>query len=167
MMRRWSWLLSILFGLICIASVALFFWPLPTLAECTEVTGRVSVVYSDDVGTGRPGRTNERLNFKLDSSERYFTYEETDPSYSEVKSRVRVRAEARIWHKDPPVFIFPLYSKELWRIDVGGETIVDYDTLAADAGRAKGVIALVGLGFFGLLTFVTLGVTLRGVKRRT
>ena len=167
MMRRWGWLLSTFFGLVCVAFIALFFWPLPTLADCTQVSGRVSVVYVDDVGTGSRARRQERLNFKLDSSERYFRYSESDPHYSEVKSRLRVREEVRIWHKEPPAFVLPLYSKELWRIDVGDETLVDYDTLAADAGWAKGIIALVGLGMCALVTVITLGATLRGAKRDT
>jgi hypothetical protein len=156
MKRSWGWLFSILFGLVCVAMVALYFWPVPTLADCTEVSGRVRAVYVDEVGTGRAGRTQERLNFTLEGSEQSFTYGATDPQYDEVKARVRVLAEARIWHKEPPSFIFPLYSKELWRIDVGGETVVSYSTLAADAGRAKGIIALVGLGIFGLLTLIAL-----------
>jgi hypothetical protein len=165
MKRGWGWLFSILFGLVCVAMIALFFLPVPTLADCTEVSGRVRSVYVDEVGTGRAGRTQERLNFTLEGSEQSFTYEASDPQYDEVKSRVRVLAEARIWHKESPTFIFPLYSKELWRIDVGGETVVSYDTLAADGGRAKAIIALAGLGVFGLLTFVTMRTALQMNRR--
>jgi len=149
-----GWPATIVLGLLSLIFVALFLWPLPTLDECTQVSGRISVVYADAIRTGR--RNIDRTHFTLEGNERTFSYEETEPEYAQVKSQLRVRANAQVWFKSPPSFIFPLYSTELWRIDVNDRTIVDYDTIAAHAGRTKNGIALTGLFFFGLATIAML-----------
>ncbi len=168
-MRVKGWPAAILFGLLTMFGVlsmtffiAMILWPLPTLAECTLVSGRIREAYSDSAGTAR--YTRERLHVRFEGNERYFSYQETDPSYLEVKSQLRILTNARIWFKSPPTFIFPLYSTELWRIEVDDRTVVDYDTIAADAGRKKIGIALTGLVFFGLLTFATLRSNLRAAR---
>jgi hypothetical protein len=165
-MRLWGWPLTIFFGFLTLGLLALVVWPLPSLDDCIQVSGPVSVRYVDSVSTGSRGRTGERLNFQIEGDERYYHYEEGDPRYDEVKARLRVLSDVRIWHKEPPTFIFPLYSKELWRIEVGEEVVVDYDTIAADAAWEKGAIGLTGFGFFGLITFILLLATIRATWRK-
>jgi hypothetical protein len=159
-----GWPTTIAMVVVSLAFGALLLWPLPTLQECEQVSGRVAQVYSDSVFANR--RKHDRLHFRLEGREHTFAYEDTEPMYAEVVAQMKMGSTAHLWFKSPPTFIFPLYGTELWRIVVGDRIVVDYETIAADASRKKNGIALTGLFFFGLGTVAMLRATVSAVRAK-